>query len=226
MKIITIYLLLLRLLETTATKVTVREFIPMKGDDIERELGYSSKRYSYSKHSSSSSSSKRSSHYVRVCGYYRKRPCYDIPNTAIHAGSFNTLVTALTTAGLVGALSEPNGPFTVFAPTDKAFAALPAGLVECLLLPESKDVLTYILLYHVVDGCVYSCNLSDGQVVTTLNGEDVVVDRNYYGLEINTSCVITANILATNGVIHAIDKVLVPPSVDVGAFLASCPNMQ
>jgi len=145
----------------------------------------------------------------------------DIVETAVNAGSFNTLAAALTAADLVGALSAPNGPYTVFAPTDDAFAALPSGLVECLVKPENKDPLTSILLYHVVSGQVLSSDLSDGQVAETLSGEDVVVDLSS-GVKINTSPVSTADILASNGVIHVIDSVLVPPSVDVEAFLATC----
>jgi len=145
----------------------------------------------------------------------------DIIETAVAAGSFNTLAAALTAADLVGALSAPNGPYTVFAPTDDAFAALPSGLVECLVKPENKNPLTSILLYHVVNGHVLSSDLSDGQVVETLNGEDVVVDLSS-GVKINTSPVSSADILASNGVIHVIDSVLVPPSVDVEAFLATC----
>merc|ERR1719433_1712107 len=98
---------------------------------------------------------------------------------------------------------------------------LPSGLVECLVRPENKNALTSILLYHVVDGQVLSSDLSDGQVVETLNGEDAVVDLSS-GVKINTSTVTSADILASNGVIHVINSVLVPPSVDVGAFLATC----
>merc|ERR1712241_1116366 len=145
----------------------------------------------------------------------------DIPTTAIENGMFTTLVAALTATDLVGALSTPNGPYTVFAPTDDAFAALPSGLVECLLQPENRNVLSSILLYHVVSGQVLSSDLSNGQVVETLNGQDVTVDLSS-GVKINTSPVSTADILTSNGVIHVIDSVLVPPSVDVPAFLATC----
>merc|ERR1712157_344750 len=145
----------------------------------------------------------------------------DIVQTAIDAGSFNTLVAALTAADLVGALSAPNGPYTVFAPTDDAFAALPSGLVECLLQPENRNVLSSILLYHVVSGQVLSSDLSNGLVAETLSGEDVTVDLTS-GVKINTSPVSAADILASNGVIHVIDSVLVPSSVDVAAFLSTC----
>ena len=128
---------------------------------------------------------------------------------------------AVTAADLAGALSAP-GPLTVFAPTDDAFAALPAGLVDCLLLPESKDALTAILTYHVVDGAVMSTDLTAGPV-PTLQGEDITVDLSD-GVTLNDSVkVTTADIEASNGVIHVIDGVLVPPTIDVAAFLAACP---
>ncbi len=144
-----------------------------------------------------------------------------IVDVAVAAGSFKTLVAAVTAADLAGALSAP-GPLTVFAPTDDAFAALPAGLVDCLLLPESKDALTAILTYHVVDGAVMSTDLTAGPV-PTLQGEDITVDLSD-GVTLNDSVkVTTADIEASNGVIHVIDGVLVPPTIDVAAFLAACP---
>ncbi|OEU06360.1 Fasciclin-domain-containing protein, partial [Fragilariopsis cylindrus CCMP1102] len=145
----------------------------------------------------------------------------DIPTTAIENGSFTTLVAALGAADLVDALSEPNGPFTVFAPTDEAFDALPNGLVECLLEPENKDSLAAILTYHVVSGQVLSSDLMDGMTATTLQGEDVTVDLSD-GVKINDSIVVAADVSATNGVIHVISSVLVPPSLDVEAFLETC----
>merc|ERR1712003_574605 len=125
----------------------------------------------------------------------------DIPQTAIANGSFETLVAALSAADLVGALSEPQGPFTVFAPTDDAFAALPDGLVECLVKEENKAVLSDILLYHVVSVKVLSTDLSDGMVATTLNGDDVTVDLSN-GVKIDESTVIIPDVEASNGVIH------------------------
>merc|ERR1712166_1702663 len=145
----------------------------------------------------------------------------DIPSTAIAAGAFNTLVAALSAADLVGALSEPNGPFTVFAPTDDAFAALPDGLVTCLLEPDNKGALTSILTYHVASGQVLSTDLEDGMTATTLQGEDVTVDLTD-GVKINDSEVVMADVMTSNGVIHVIDAVLVPPSIDVAAFLETC----
>jgi len=146
----------------------------------------------------------------------------DIPSTAIAAGSFTTLVAALTAADLVSAIAEPNGPFTVFAPTDDAFAALPAGLVECLLEPDNKGALSAILTYHVVDGQVLSTDLTDGMMAPTLQGEDVTINTTD-GVVINDSAtVITADIMTSNGVVHVIDAVLVPPSIDVAAFMETC----
>jgi uncharacterized surface protein with fasciclin (FAS1) repeats len=144
----------------------------------------------------------------------------NIVETAIAAGSFDTLVAAVTAAGLGDALSAP-GPLTVLAPTDDAFAALPAGLVDCLLLPENKEALTAILTYHVIDGLVMSTDLANGDV-PTLQGENVTVDITD-GAKFNNATVVQADVTASNGVVHAIDAVLVPPSIDVEAFLASCP---
>jgi uncharacterized surface protein with fasciclin (FAS1) repeats len=144
-----------------------------------------------------------------------------IVDVAVANGSFNTLVAAVTAADLAGALSA-DGPLTVFAPTDDAFAALPEGLVDCLLLEENVDALTAILTYHVVDGQVMSTDLTDGPV-PTLQGEEVTVDLTD-GVVLNDSVnVVIADVEASNGVIHAIDGVLVPPSIDVAAFLETCP---
>merc|ERR1712003_483221 len=138
----------------------------------------------------------------------------DIPQTAIDNGNFETLVAALSAADLVGAVSAPAGPFTVFAPTDDAFAALPDGLVECLVKEENVAVLSDILLYHVVGAKVLSTDLSDGMVATTLNGDDVTVDLSN-GVKIDESTVIIPDVEASNGVIHVIDSVLVPGDIDV-----------
>lgn len=136
-------------------------------------------------------------------------------------GSFGTLVAAVTAASLVETL-ESEGPFTVFAPTDDAFAALPDGLVDCLLLEENVDALESILTYHVVAGEVLSTDLTDGPV-ETVQGEDIIVDLTD-GVVLNeTVNVVIADVPASNGVIHAIDGVLVPPSIDVAAFLETCP---
>jgi len=147
----------------------------------------------------------------------------DIPTTAINAGTFSTLVAALSATDLVGALSAPQGPFTVFAPTDDAFNALPTGLVSCLLEEQNLPILSDILMYHVASGTAFSTDLSNGQQIPTLlNGAKVTVDLRNNGVKINESNVITADVRASNGVIHIIDQVLVPPRIDVGAFLQTC----
>ncbi|MGR3514467.1 MAG: fasciclin domain-containing protein [Paracoccaceae bacterium] len=133
----------------------------------------------------------------------------DIVDTAVAAGSFTTLVAAVQAAGLVETLKSP-GPFTVFAPTDDAFAALPAGTVESLLLPENKDTLVSILTYHVVSGRVPAERLLGGRgSITTVQGGRLHYDgRN--GVKINDTTVITPDIMASNGIIHVIDGVLLP----------------
>lgn len=133
----------------------------------------------------------------------------DIVDIATSNGNFNTLVAAVTAAGLVDTL-KGEGPFTVFAPTDAAFAALPAGTVETLLMPENIDQLTAILTYHVVPGAVTSDQLAGQRLsVATVNGEEVHIDgRN--GVTVENATVTTADIIASNGVIHVIDAVLLP----------------
>ncbi|PWE33389.1 Nex18 symbiotically induced protein [Maritimibacter sp. 55A14] len=133
----------------------------------------------------------------------------DIVETATAAGEFNTLATALTAAGLVDTL-KGEGPFTVFAPTDAAFAALPEGTVDDLLKPENKDQLTAVLTYHVVPGAVMSGDLSNGMTATTVNGAEVTI-MTEDGVKVNDAAVTTADIAASNGVIHVIDKVILPP---------------
>lgn len=134
----------------------------------------------------------------------------DIVDTAVGAGTFTTLVAAVQAAGLVDTL-KGDGPFTVFAPTDDAFAALPAGTVESLLMPENKDTLVAILTYHVVAGKVMSTDLSDGMMAATVEGSDIKVDLSD-GVKINGANVVAADIEASNGVIHVIDAVILPPS--------------
>ena len=132
----------------------------------------------------------------------------DIVDTAVAAGEFNTLAAALTAAGLVDVL-KGDGPFTVFAPTDAAFAALPAGTVEDLLKPENKDKLTAILTYHVVPGKVMSTDLSDGMMAGTVQGSEISVKLGD-AVMIDDAKVISADIETSNGLIHVIDKVLLP----------------
>lgn len=134
----------------------------------------------------------------------------DIVDTAVGAGSFNTLVAAVGAAGLVDTL-KGDGPFTVFAPTDEAFAALPEGTVDTLLKPENKDQLVAILTYHVVPGKVMSGDLSDGMTAATAQGGDVTI-KTEGGVMVNDANVVTADVEASNGVIHVIDKVIMPAS--------------
>jgi uncharacterized surface protein with fasciclin (FAS1) repeats len=133
----------------------------------------------------------------------------DIVDTAIAAGSFNTLVAAVQAADLVDTL-KGEGPFTVFAPTDEAFAALPAGTVDNLLLPENKDQLVAVLTYHVIPGRVMSADIA-GQTlsVETVQGGELEIDATS-GVMINDATVVTADVEASNGVIHVIDTVLLP----------------
>lgn len=132
----------------------------------------------------------------------------DIVDTAIEAGSFETLVAAVQAAGLVETL-KGEGPFTVFAPTDAAFAALPEGTVENLLLPENKDQLVSILTYHVVPGKVMSTDLMDDMEAETVQGATVTIDLDT-GVMVEGATVTTADIEASNGVIHVIDTVILP----------------
>ena len=133
----------------------------------------------------------------------------DIVDIAASNGNFNTLVAAVTAADLVDTLKS-EGPFTVFAPTDAAFAALPAGTVDSLLLPENKDQLVAILTYHVVPGAVTSDQLAGQHLdVATVNGAEVRVNGSN-GVKVNDATVTTADIIASNGVIHVIDSVLLP----------------
>ncbi|WP_102867271.1 fasciclin domain-containing protein [Pseudovibrio exalbescens] len=132
----------------------------------------------------------------------------NIVETAKSAGNFNTLLAAATAADLVETLSGP-GPFTVFAPTDEAFAALPEGTVEDLLKPENKDQLVAVLTYHVVPGKVMSTDLQDDMTAETVQGGEIMIDLDN-GPMVNDAKVISADIEADNGVIHVIDKVILP----------------
>lgn len=132
----------------------------------------------------------------------------DIVDTAVAAGSFETLTAALEAAGLVDTL-KGEGPFTVFAPTDEAFAEVPSETLENLLEPENQVQLTEILLYHVVAGEVFSSDLESG-MVKTVNGEKVKVEVGDRGVRVDDATVVKADIEADNGVIHVIDRVLIP----------------
>ncbi len=133
----------------------------------------------------------------------------DIVDTAVAAGSFDTLVAAVQAAGLVDAL-KGDGPFTVFAPTDAAFAALPAGTVEALL--KDKEALSNILLYHVVAGEVMAADVKDGMTAETLQGSTVKFSVSADGVKINDANIVTTDIKTSNGVIHVIDAVILPPA--------------
>jgi len=133
----------------------------------------------------------------------------NIVETAVQSGKFNTLVAALKAAGLVNTLNG-KGPFTVFAPSDTAFSKLPVGTVDGLLMPENKAKLVSILAYHVIPGKVMSGDIAGKKIsVKTVQGSKISVDA-MYGVKINDSNVVSADIAATNGVIHVIDKVLIP----------------
>jgi uncharacterized surface protein with fasciclin (FAS1) repeats len=133
----------------------------------------------------------------------------DIVDTAVAAGQFKTLAAALGGAGLVSAL-KGTGPFTVFAPTDAAFAKLPAGTVENLLKPENKDKLTAILTYHVVPGRVMAADVGKVQEAKTVNGKMLTVNAKGGAVMINDAKVTATDITASNGVIHVIDTVILP----------------
>ena len=133
----------------------------------------------------------------------------DIVDTAVSAGKFNTLVAAVKAAGLVDTLKGP-GPFTVFAPTDEAFAKLPKGTVEDLLRPENKAKLVGILTYHVLPSKVMAADITGKKMgAKTVQGTDLAVDATS-GVKINAANVVTADVGASNGVIHIIDAVLLP----------------
>ena len=142
-------------------------------------------------------------------GDYTKKK--DIVDTAVSAGQFNTLAAALDAAGLIDTL-KGDGPFTVFAPTDEAFAKLPAGTVENLLKPENKDQLIAILTYHVVPGNVKAADVVKLDNATTVNGQDVAIQVADNSVRINNANVIKTDIGASNGVIHVIDTVILPSS--------------
>ena len=133
----------------------------------------------------------------------------NIVETAVANGSFTTLVAAVKAADLVATLSGP-GPFTVFAPVDAAFTALPAGTVDTLLKPENKAKLAGILTYHVVAGKVMSTDLTDGMTATTVNGQTITIHLTGGKVLVNDAEVIIADVNTDNGVVHAINAVLMP----------------
>ena len=137
------------------------------------------------------------------------QPKMDIVDTAVGAGSFNTLVAAVQAADLADTL-KGEGPFTVFAPTDDAFAKLPAGTVEDLLKPENKDKLAAILTYHVVSGKVMAKDVMTMKEAKTVNGESVMISMDADTVMVDNAKVVQADIECSNGVIHVIDTVIMP----------------
>jgi uncharacterized surface protein with fasciclin (FAS1) repeats len=134
----------------------------------------------------------------------------DIVDTAVAAGSFNTLVAAVQAAGLVDTLKS-KGPFTVFAPTDAAFAKLPAGTVENLLKPENKDQLVAVLTYHVISGKVMSADIAGKALnAATVQGQSVAINATGSAVTVDAATVVSVDIEASNGVIHVIDTVILP----------------
>lgn len=135
----------------------------------------------------------------------------NIVDTAVAAGQFTTLAAALDAAGMVETLKGP-GPFTVFAPTDEAFAKLPAGTVESLLQPENKDDLVAILTYHVIPASLPAAEVVKYDAAKTVNGSEIDIDASGAGVRVNDASVTSADVMASNGVIHVIDTVLLPPT--------------
>lgn len=146
---------------------------------------------------------------ANASGMHHKKPKADIVDTAVAAGDFNTLVAAVQAAGLVDTL-KGEGPYTVFAPTDEAFAKLPDGTVEMLLMPENKDKLVAILTYHVVPGNVQAVDVVELTSATTVNGSNVDIRIEETVVFVNDSRIVATDIEASNGVIHVIDTVLLP----------------
>jgi uncharacterized surface protein with fasciclin (FAS1) repeats len=134
-----------------------------------------------------------------------------IVELAAETPELSTLVTAVKAAGLVETLNQ-KGPFTVFAPTNDAFAALPDGVLEDLMKPENKEKLMSILTYHVVPGEVMSSDLSDGLKANTVEGQSITFDLSD-GVKVNDASVALADVRASNGVVHVIDQVILPPSM-------------
>jgi len=142
-------------------------------------------------------------------GHGKKNQAGDIVDVAVANGQFNTLAAALEAADLIDTLKS-DGPFTVFAPTDAAFAALPEGTVESLLEPENRDQLVAILTYHVVSGRVTAADVVKLDEATTVNGQAIAINVIDGGVQIDNASVVTADVDASNGVIHVIDSVILP----------------
>lgn len=141
----------------------------------------------------------------------------NIVEVAVATDWLSTLVAALQAADLVGTLEGP-GPFTVFAPDDDAFAALPEGVLDALLLPENRDILVEVLTYHVLPASVFAEEVTDGEAATVQG--DTVTLSTAGGVTVNGAAVKVPDVLASNGVIHVIDTVLLPPGIDIDALVA------
>ena len=146
---------------------------------------------------------------LAVAGHHEQEKPKDIVDTAVEAGRFSTLATALDAAGLIDTL-KGDGPFTVFAPTDEAFAKLPAGTVENLLRPENRDQLIAVLSYHVVAGRVEAADVVKLDTAETVNGASVTITVADNGVRVDHANVVATDIGASNGVIHVIDSVILP----------------
>ncbi len=146
-----------------------------------------------------------------IAGHHGYKAKKDIVDTAVSAGQFNTLAAALEAADLVDTL-KGDGPFTVFAPTDEAFAKLPEGTVEHLLKPENRDQLVAILTYHVVPGKVDAATVVGLDAATTVNGADVSISVDGGSVRVDDATVVKTDIGASNGLIHVIDAVILPKS--------------
>ncbi len=146
-----------------------------------------------------------------IAGHHGYKAKKDIVDTAVSAGQFNTLAAALEAADLVDTL-KGDGPFTVFAPTDEAFAKLPEGTVEHLLKPENRDQLVAILTYHVVPGKVDAATVVGLDSATTVNGADVSISVDGGSVRVDDATVVKTDIGASNGLIHVIDAVILPKS--------------
>lgn len=142
---------------------------------------------------------------------------HNIVEVASETDNLSTLVAAVKAAGLVETLSG-DGPFTVFAPTNAAFAALPEGTVESLLHPENRDQLVQILTYHVASGKVMSTDLSDGMMAETVEGSEITISIADGGVSINDANVVAADVEASNGVVHLIDSVIMPPQEESSSY--------
>lgn len=144
-----------------------------------------------------------------ACGAAAQAHSHDIVDTAAEAGTFNTLIAAVQAAGL-GEVLKGDGPFTVFAPTDEAFAKLPAGTLESLLKPENKEQLKAILTYHVVAGKVTAADVVKLASARTVQGQSVAIAVDGANVAVDNANVVKADIEASNGVIHVIDAVILP----------------